>query len=95
MTRIAFIKEYVEARGGTDELSEDEKQALVLLGEAAKIKAEKTSKDSFDWTYSTHQGEVVKKGNKWEASNTVTGWTGSAATRNAAIQQAARIYKKK
>ena len=28
-----FIKEYVEARGGKDELSEDEKKALVELAE--------------------------------------------------------------
>ena len=31
--RERFIKEYVEARGGQDELSEDEKKALVELAE--------------------------------------------------------------
>lgn len=31
-----FIKEYVEARGGTDELSEDEKKALVELAQKEK-----------------------------------------------------------
>ena len=29
-----FIKEYVEARGGKDELSEDEKKALVELAKS-------------------------------------------------------------
>ena len=34
--RKQFIREYVEARGGQDELSEDEKKALVELARKEK-----------------------------------------------------------